>query len=576
MKSKWFALGCLTSFLIIVLVVYLLFSGLSKMTKDFSGVQYAKVNEGSFLHIDITGQITSYNEYSDNLFTEPEVSAQELINKIDYAATDEKISGILLEPHTILSGYADLNEIMAALERFRATDKKVYSYLDMATNKDYFLASASDQIVLNPSASAGILLTGVGGNVLFYKELLDKIGIDVTVLTAGKYKGAGENFTSTSFSQPVRQNLQQLYGSIYDTILEKIARNRNLNADEIRYIYESRPEMFINQDTAVEYKLVDELMQREDLIARYQLKNHLVDYKKYRADSHPVSAYKIAVIYAQGNIAPSSNLPTASGISAEKINPILDDLMRDNSVKAIVLRVNSPGGSALISEIITAKIDAVRQHKPVVVSMGNLAASGGYYISSNADYIVADPFVITGSIGVVSMIPTVGELTDKLGVTHETIGKGKYATSFDLYSKLSAEEIKTFQASIDKTYLEFKERVARGRSLSLDTVEKFAQGQVWNSYKAVEYGLADEVGMLNDAIRKAAELAGVTNYQVTYFPKQKSQLEEILKKGFNLDLSAKLLGKGLPKELELDETYQLYQAIKSDPVQTILPYKTVL
>ncbi|MCF7794665.1 MAG: signal peptide peptidase SppA [Candidatus Cloacimonetes bacterium] len=574
MKSKWFAFGCLTSFLIVVLIIFLSLSGLNKIGKEFTGSkQFSRVNDNSFLHIALNGSIVAYNEYEEGYFNSSETSVHDLVNKITVAAKDEKISGILLEPNFISAGYADLHELMNALEAFRATGKQVITYLDFAMNKDYFLASVSDKIYLNPSASAGIVLTGVGGNVLFYKDLFDKIGIDVTVLSAGKYKGAGETYSRSSFSNPVKQNISKLYDSIYNSVLENIARNRELNKSEIKHIFEQRDQLFINHNAALDYKLVDELFYRDDVIKKYFLKNKLVDYKKYNATLNPVSAYKIAVVYAQGTIAPNMNIPSANNLSAEKLNSVLEDLRLDNSVKAIVLRVNSPGGSALISENITQKISQVKEQKPVIVSMGNVAASGGYYISSLADHIFVDPFTITGSIGVVAMFPNVEGLSDKLGINSEDIGKGKYVHAFDFYKKPSNSDIAAMNKSLQETYLEFKERVSFGRSMSLQEVEQVAQGQVWSSFDAVANGLADEIGILGDAIRKAAELSGTASYQVSYFPKKKSMLQELLKKGFDLDVATKLLESELPEEFRINETKDLLIGIKNHPVQTLMPFR---
>lgn len=574
MKSKWFALGCLTSILIVCGIIYFSLISLNKLGKDFTGTsQLTKVNPGSYLHLKLSGSLIPYNEYEEGYFNKAGVSVHELVSKIDLAAKDDNINGIFLEPQFISAGYADLNEITTALSRFRASGKQVISYLEFALNKDYFLASASDRIYLNPSASAGIVLTGVGGNVLFYKDLFDKIGFDVTVISAGKYKGAGETYSRSSFSEPVKQNLSHLFDKIYDSVLNNIAENRKLSRKDIDYLFENRDNLFINQNYALEHKLADELSYRDDVLNHHFMKNKLVDCQKYQPISRNVSAYKIAVIYAQGTIAPNPAMPSAMTISAEKINKILEDLRFDNAVKAVVLRVNSPGGSALISEVITEKIEQLKQEKPVVVSMGNIAASGGYYISSPADYIYVDPFTITGSIGVVAMFPNVEGLSKKLGINSENLGKGKYVNAFNLYHKPSADEIQAIKLSLTDTYLEFKQRVSSGRNLSLQQVENVAQGQVWSSQDAVKTGLADEVGMLNDAIEKAASLSQTENYQIVYLPERKSYLQELLKKGFELDVAQNIINSAAPTDLKLDEVIHLLENIMNHPVQTILPWQ---
>lgn len=572
MKSKWFALGCLSSFVVVVIIIFLVISGISKMGKDLTGVkQTAKVTENSFLHFALNGPISQYNEYDESYFSNSETSVHDIVSKIKIAANDENINGIFLEPNFISAGYADLNEIMQALENFRATGKEVISYLDVAFNKDYFLASISNRIFLNPSASAGIMLTGVGGNVLFYKDLFEKIGIDVTVLSAGKYKGAGETYSRSSFSEPVKHNITAVYEALYDSILEKIARNRNLKTEEIKYIYEQRDELFINHNKALDYRLVDELYYRDEVIENFHLKNKLIAFDKYNATLKPVSAYKIAVVYLQGTITPAMNIPGETSITDEKIGKILEDLMYNRSIKAIVLRVNSPGGSALISENIAEKLEQVKQQKPVVVSMGNVAASGGYYISTIADYIFADLFTITGSIGVVAMFPNAEDLTRKIGINSQSIGKGKYANSFNPYVKPNQREKQALQKSLQSTYLEFKQRVASGRNLSLEAVENIAQGQVWSSYNALENGLIDEIGFLSDAVTKAAELADTENYQTVFYPAKKNLLQELLKKGFDIDIAAKMVENKMLEELDIEEIKCMLGNIKQYPIQTLMP-----
>jgi len=574
MKSKWFVFGCLSSIIILALILFLTFQGALKIGRNYSQRSATvKVEPDSYLHLNLNGEIVTYNEFEDGFFSDQSVNTHDIIQKINYAANDTNIKGIFLETSFISCGYADLHEMMDALERFRAHGKPVYAYLDFAFNRDYFLASAAEKIYLNPSASGGIVLTGIGGNVIFYKDMLDKIGVDVTIVSAGKYKGAGENFSRNSFSTPVKQNIDNVLSAIYIKILETLARNRDLTADEIKYIYEKRDDLFINNSKALDYKLVDELYYRDELLDLLNLKDNLIDFGNYKVPQTVTSAYKIAVVYAQGAIAPSGSITSAINLSAGKINPILDELKDNRSVKAIVLRVSSPGGSALISEIILNKIKQVKKVKPVIISMGNIAASGGYYISADSDFIFADPFTITGSIGVVSIIPNISELSDKIGINSEKIGKGKYRDIFSIYEKPSKDEIESLRASINETYLEFKKRVSDGRSLSMDEVEKVAQGQIWDSRDAMEKKLIDKVGMLSDAVLKAAELAEISQYQVDYYPEKKSMLEEILKEKFNIDLSAEIIENSIPQELKFDKMIEFYKNIKTDPVQAIMPYE---
>jgi len=578
MKSKWFSLGCLTSVLIIIMMILTMFWTFGSMGKGFQKPKVEKIVERSWLRMDIGGSIVDYNEFEDNPFAGPfsgeKTSVYEIVHKINKAAQDDKIRGILLEPKFIACGYANLNEIMRALENFKSTGKEIHAYLDYGIDRDYLLSTVADKIYLNPSASAGILLTGVGRGVLFYKDLLDKIGVEYTVIHAGKYKGAGETFSRNEFSEPVRKNLDRLFSNVYNSILTKIAQNRGIEIAEITEIYEEREELFINQNTALEYNLVDELSVKEDLYNELGVtKKNLVSFSKYKIPKFKKSKSNIAVIYAQGGIVMQSQGFGTINITAAKLNKTLDKIEKDNEIKGVVIRVNSPGGSALVSEMILDRIKRLREVKPVVISMGNVAASGGYYISAESDYIFADPFTITGSIGVVAMIPNIAKLSDNIGLHEQDISKGKFANAFSIYSKPDESMINSIRMSIKETYLEFKQRVADGRGISIDEVELIAQGQVWSAEDALQNNLIDETGMISDAIEKAAELSNIEEYTIKYYPQQKNFFEEIIKDKFDIDIAETIISNQIKEDKGLLRAWQLFKSIKNDPLQTVMPFE---
>jgi len=578
MKSKWFSLGCLTSVLIIIMMILTMFWTFGSMGKGFQKPKVEKIVERSWLRMDIGGSIVDYNEFEDNPFAGPfsgeKTSVYEIVHKINKAAQDDKIRGILLEPKFIACGYANLNEIMRALENFKSTGKEIHAYLDYGIDRDYLLSTVADKIYLNPSASAGILLTGVGRGVLFYKDLLDKIGVEYTVIHAGKYKGAGETFSRNEFSEPVRKNLDRLFSNVYNSILTKIAQNRGIEIAEITEIYEEREELFINQNTALEYNLVDELSVKEDLYNELGVtKKNLVSFSKYKIPKFKKSKSNIAVIYAQGGIVMQSQGFDTVNITAAKLNKTLDKIEKDNEIKGVVIRVNSPGGSALVSEMILDRIKRLREVKPVVISMGNVAASGGYYISAESDYIFADPFTITGSIGVVAMIPNIAKLSDNIGLHEQDISKGKFANAFSIYSKPDESMINSIRMSIKETYLEFKQRVADGRGISIDEVELIAQGQVWSAEDALQNNLIDETGMISDAIEKAAELSNIEEYTIKYYPQQKNFFEEIIKDKFDIDIAETIISNQIKEDKGLLRAWQLFKSIKNDPLQTVMPFE---
>jgi len=577
MKSKWFTLGCLTSVAVIIIMILTMFWTFGSIGKGFKKPMPERIVQGSWLKMDISGRIIDYNEFEESPFagtiSAKTTSVHEIVHKINKASQDEKIRGILFEPKFIACGYANLHEIMFALENFKTTGKEIHAYLDYGLNRDYFLSTVANKIYLNPSASAGILLTGVGGGILFYKDLFDKIGVEYTVIHAGKYKGAGETFTRNELSEPVRKNLDRLFSNVYNSVLTKIAENRDIEFDDITKIYEKRDELFINQQNALNYNLVDELAVKEDLYNVLGVtKKNVVSFSKYKIPKFKKSNSNIAVVYAQGGIVMQSQGFGAVNITAANLNKTLDKIEKDNEIKGVVIRVNSPGGSALVSEMILDRIKRLREVKPVVISMGNVAASGGYYISAESDYIFADPFTITGSIGVVAMIPNIAKLSDNIGIHEQVISKGKFSNAFSIYSKPNESMINSLRMSIKETYMEFKQRVADGRGMSLNDVELIAQGQVWSAEDAMQNKLIDEIGMIGDAIKKAAELSNIDDFTIEYFPKQKNFFEEILKERFDVDITETLISNQIKGDKGILKAWQLLKSIKDDPLQAVMSF----
>ncbi len=570
MKSKWFAFGCLSSVIIVLVMFIISVTTIGKIGKSFQKAKVASIPRNSYLQINISGPISDYQRFEDDFLTKNATSLHELMEKINTAAHDEKIKGIVLTPQFIQCGYANLHELENSLRKFQEQGKKIYAYLKIGYDKDYFLCSLADEIYLNPSASGGLLFTGIGGSSLFYKKMLDKIGVNVEVIHAGKYKGAGENFSRSSFSAPVKQNLEKVFDELYGKIIATISQNRDLSVPEVMAIYEERDEVFISGKKALEYKLVDELLMFEDIYQKLNIdEDHLIELSKYNIGKRKSEDNQIAILYADGGIAQQNELYSANYISASFMDDQIDKIAENDKIKAVVLRINSPGGSALESEIIHDRIAKLKAMKPVVISMGNVAASGGYYISANADHIVADPFTITGSIGVVAMLPNAKELADKLGLTTDEISRGKYADLLNPLQKADKREYDALRKNIQLTYLEFKERVAAGRNIDLDSVEKIAQGQIWSADLAQENGLIDQIGLMNDAVSKAAELAKISDYSVEFYPKKKSFIENLLSEKLNFDLTAKMKQQ-IIAEMELEKALFLLKSIKNDPMQAVM------
>jgi protease-4 len=568
MRKKWFSLGCLTSLILFGLFIWLGIHSANKYLNDKS----VSVSPSSYLYLNLKGSIPEYFPLKDSNFGNWNISAKDIIDKIKYAKVDVKIKGIILEPKFISVGLATSHEIMEALEDFKKSGKKVIAYFDMGGNRDYFLASVANEIVLNPSSSSFILLTGLGHKTTYYKDILDKIGVDMKVVHAGKYKGYGENYSRNSMSPEVKENISRLFDGVYSEMLSTIAGNRKISLGEMQKIYNSRKNIFISGQYALDLKLVDKLMYREDLYKQLKIdKKHLISISNYGIKYNIPIGAKIGVLYANGPITTADKI-TENRITSKKLNQQLDKLMKDSSIKSIVIRVNSPGGSAMESDIIWKKIKEVKKVKPVVISMGDVAASGGYFISSGADYIIADPFTITGSIGVVAVFPNISKLSKKIGFNRDGVVKGKFSNILDPMEPINPETLNAFKMSINRTYDEFKMRVSNGRNISLSNVELIAQGQVWNSQDALNNKLIDDLGDLNKAIRKAASIAGIKDYSVVYFPKQKDIFEVILEDKFNISNVGVFYKNHLLKDFQLDKAYEFYQMMKGEPIQEILPF----
>ena len=469
-----------------------------------------------------------------------------------------------------------LHEILLAIQDFKTSGKKVYAFITYGENRDYLLCSVADKIYMNPSASAGFIFSGIGASITFYKDLLNKVGVDMYTFQAGKYKGAAEPYSRSSMSPEVRSNLQLLFSDIYNKLIADIAKNRKLDHSAVRSIFENRQDLFINQKTAIQSKLVDELCYEEDFYNKiHASKDDVISVQDY---SNPIAknskaSSSIAVVYANGEISTMPQGLTDNYISSKKLVKLLDELVNDSDIKAIVLRVNSPGGSALESDIIWDKISKVKKIKPIVVSMGDVAASGGYYISCNANWIIADPYTITGSIGVISMFPNASRLANRIGVHTETVGEGKFLGINNLTTAPNPDVLKSIYGNVMQVYGEFKERVHEGRKIDLNSVEDHAQGQVWSAPKAESFKLVDQVATLDKAVEKAAELAKVKEYTVNWYPKQKELIRVILedKLGPSTFFKSNLSNRTITDYLQ-NSISKIQNSFKEDRIQARMPY----
>lgn len=469
------------------------------------------------------------------------MSLRALIEAIDAAAADDRIQSMHISGNLISinygSGYAALREVREAILRFRGAGKFVSAYFVYADTRDYYLASAADEIVLHPSGGLGIL--GLGSEQAFWKGFFDKYGIGITVVRSGKYKSFAETLTRSSFSPEEREQLTALLGGLWAEIVTASAEGRGVDAAEFQRVIDSGKALLASQ--AVETRLATRIAKEEEMLSDLaeratgdpeDLDFPQIDILAYASHERTESNRRnsandrIAVVYAEGQIVDGQG--ELDEVGADRLVSVLQDIREDDDVRAVVLRVNSPGGSGIASDRILDAVRPLRERGlPIVVSMGTVAASGGYYISMASDRIFVQPNTITGSIGVVGVIPDLEGLATRHGITTDRVETGRYANMGSLLRPLAPDELSLVQGLVDDFYERFLAVVSEGRNMDRDAVHAVAQGRVWTGPAAISAGLADEIGGLEQAIREAAKLAGVTEYRIREYPRQQ-RFEEFL------------------------------------------------
>ncbi len=507
----------------------------------------------------------------------PTVGLRDAIQAIRYAATDPSVQYILLRPDGASAGIADLEELRRALVEFRQSGKAVVAYTEDTGNGSYYLASMADKVLMGAQHGNTYQLIGLSSQMMFLKDILAKVGVNVQLIRHGKYKSAGEMFIRNSASPENREQNQVMITSIWKAYAGAIAASRDFTEEELdQWIDDlafNLPEDFL------EHGLVDELVDHETLVQTLcklaQVddldKLHLVslpDYVKARIKEVP-ARNNVAVIYADGEISDGWDV---DGVCGDRFVQEIDRVRKDKSVKAVVLRVNSPGGSVSASVKIRSALDLLQKEKPLVASYGNYAASGGYWISNGCQKIYADATTITGSIGVFSMIPEFSNVTKKVGVGIETVGSHKHSDMYSLMRPFDAKELDYMQASVEDIYESFVNLVATSRNQEPAQIDAIAQGRVWTGADALEIGLVDEIGTLEDAISYAAALADMhasDEYGVVAYPRPLSMLEQLMQSMGENNTPSILSGtpfEALGKELES------LQSNKPSAVYARLPY----
>ena len=512
-----------------------------------------------------------------NLTFSPSAGLNDILHNIEKASGDSKIKGILIENGLLPSGWATTEEIRNALLKFRENGKFVISYSDyVLTQECYYLATAADKIYINPGSM--VEFKGLSSEVMFYKKALEKIGVEVQVTRHGKFKGAVEPFILDKLSDENRTQIKDYAGSLWNQIITDISKSRDIPAEQLNKLADNLDGNLASG--AFESKLVDGLMYRDALIDTLKSLSginkdkelNLISMTKYTKVADTKLSFsaknKIAVVYASGTIVTGKG--NQGNIGGNYYADVISKARLDSSVKAIVLRVNSPGGSATASDIMWRELDLAARVKPVVISMGNYAASGGYFISAPGTKIYADPMTISGSIGVFGLIPNIGKLLEqKLGLTTEIVNTNKNSDFPSIYRPMNPYEKELMQMSIEKIYSDFVSKVASVRKMSSESVDSIGQGRVWSGTSALRIGLVDEIGGLKDAIKGAAKLAGIESFSVRELPVFEDPYMRILSQ-----LSGEARMSILKKELgESVKYYNMVQELKDmSGIQARLPY----
>ena len=565
--------------------VLLLFAIITVLSVAASGSKDFKLKDNSVFRLKIEGEIVdrSQNNFLAELFSSnnvTQIGLDDILKSIAKAKANDQIKGILLDVNATAVGVSSAREIRNALLDFKESGKFIVANGGIYSQTAYYIASVADNISLNPS---GMLeFRGLASTPVFYKNALEKLGIEVQLVKVGTYKSFAERFTNTEMSDENREQVSGFLHSVWSAIIDDISASRNISKEDLNR-YADEMMMFQPAEKAVQYRLVDSLMYNDEIGNLLASKMDLSSEKdiEYVTLDNMMSlpeakkSYdkeKIAVVYMLGDIDGGSSFGN-DGINSDRITKILREINDDDNIKAVVVRINSPGGSAYGSEQIWRALSLVREQKPVIVSMGDYAASGGYYIACASDSIVAQPTTLTGSIGIFGLIPNIKGLTDKLGIDFDVVRTNEKSDMPSLNRAFTPQERDLMQAFVNRGYDLFIKRCAEGRNMAEEEIRAVAEGRVWSGEMALQLGLVDELGGLEKAIGIASEKAGIESYRLVEYPKKKDFLATLME-SFSENIQTKAL------KMQMGENYRHYIKLKEveqiGKIQAILPFDIVM
>jgi len=574
-------LATLVGILIMTLVFVLILFGIIAAS---TSKEVPEVKENSVLLAKFSAPITDRSDdnpfsrlMTGNPLTDMSMGLDQILKDLKRAKTDDNIRGIFLNLRAVPSGFTTLSEVRKGLLDFKESGKFIYAYADMYTHTSYYLASVADSIFMTP---AGVFyFTGLSAEATFYKKALDKIGVEMQVIKHGSYKSAAEMFTREDLSEENREQIEGYMGAIWETMVNDIAESRGIEPGTLNQFADELASL--DNQKLVESGMIDGLIYYDEMLSLLKEKVgidesedlealQLTRYKDVPVKSkQPFSREKIAVIYAMGMVV-DGNMGEGY-IGSERIARAIRKARRDESVKAIVFRVNSGGGSVIASDVIYREAKLAAMEKPFVASMGDVAASGGYYIVSPADTIVASPSTVTGSIGVIFTIPNLKELlNDKIGITTDVVKTNRHSDIMSITGPLDPEERLIIQQTVNDTYDQFVQLVAENRGMSYEEVDAIAGGHVWSGKDALDLGLIDMFGGLEESIGVAASMAGLENYRIESLPRLEDPLTTLIKQ-FTGDARMKAIRE------ELGDQYIHYKNLQDIKtmrgLQSIVPFE---
>jgi protease IV len=580
-----FMLASMLGFFLVIVILFFISLGILVTLVSVVGSEQVIVSSNSVLKISLDKPVldrTPKNPFFIDLGSgSKRIGLNDILKNIKKAKSDDNIKGIFLDISYIPAGLATIDEIRNALIDFKKSGKPVISYSEMYTQAAYYLATVSDRIYLHPQGM--MLFKGINAEMLFLKGTLDKLDIKMQVVRHGKFKAATEPLFLDKMSPENRQQISGLINVAWNKVLNGISATRNIPVDALNLMADSLTAE--SSENALKYKLVDGLVYKDELLKELKLKFKLpekkeisfMDIDKYSSvmEKSPKKTgdnHKIAIIYATGAI--SEGEGNDQNIGSDRFAKAIRKAREDDRVKAIVFRINSPGGSALASDIIWREVMLTVKEKPVIASFGDVAASGGYYIACPATKILADPATITGSIGVFGVVPNFkGFFNNKLGMTFDNVKTNSNSEYIPVTQPLSAYQAMILQRDIEKIYSTFISKVAEGRHLTREKVDSIGQGRVWSGSDAKSIGLIDDFGGLDQAVELAAKLANVTDYRLIGLPEQKEPIQEFIDQ-LTGNTTARIL------EKELGENYKYYQYIRDASeikgIQMRMPFEIIM